>query len=336
MLMFDINGPQLSEEEVDLLRHPFVAGVILFAKNIIDAEQVTALTREIKRLRPELLIAVDQEGGRVQRLRQGYTRIPAMRSIAALAEAQAVSPEALSADVGYLLASEVLASGVDFSFAPVLDIDHGVSQVIGDRAFGGSTDEVIRLARPFIQGLHEAGAAAVGKHFPGHGAVPEDSHLAIPIDRRDWHFWRQEAEPFFALSEILDAIMPAHIVIEACDQVPIGFSRFWIQNILRQEMRFDRAIVSDDLCMQGAHVVGDMPYRVKSALHAGCDLMLICHDRSAVIEVLDNIGRQTVFMRANSHRLQCLRARRSMTWEMLQTDRRYQATRALLRSCEQN
>jgi beta-N-acetylhexosaminidase len=165
--------------------------------------------------------------------------------------------------------------------------------------------------------------------------VPEDSHLAIPVDRRDWYFWRQEAEPFFALQELLDAIMPAHIVIEACDQVPIGFSRFWIQNILRQDMQFDGAIVSDDLCMQGAHVVGDMLARVKNALLAGCDLVLICHDRNAVIEVLNNIGRQAVFMRANSHRLQRLRARRVVTWEMLYTDSRYQATRALLESYEQ-
>jgi len=276
-LMLDIAGTWLTAEDRRLLRQPEVGGLILFARNIEHPAQVRELCSAIRALRPDLLLAVDQEGGRVQRLRRGFVRLPAMGALAGQAEA-----ERLAEDCGWLMATEVLAAGLDFSFAPVLDLDHGRSAVIGSRAFGGDPQAVIRLGGAFIRGMHAAGMAATGKHFPGHGWAEADSHVAIPGDERDLQSIReQDMRPFQGLARHLDAVMPAHVIYSQVDVHPAGFSRRWLQDILRGELGYEGVVFSDDLSMAGAHVAGDAAARIEAALVAGCDMGLVCNDRAA-------------------------------------------------------
>ena len=282
--MLDLAGTWLTPEDRQLLRQPEVGGIILFARNTEAPAQVRELVRSIRALRPEMLIAIDQEGGRVQRLRREVLRLPALGRIAGCgAEDVAAVAEAAA----WLMATEMIACGIDISFAPVLDLDYGRSQVIGDRSLGGDPQQVSRLARAYIDGLQQAGMAATGKHFPGHGWAEADSHTDLPVDERsEADIRRSDLQPFAALAPLLDGIMPAHVVYPAVDSLPAGFSRRWLQDILRAELGFEGVIFSDDLTMAGAHAVGDMTQRVDAALASGCDMLLVCNDRVAAEQAL--------------------------------------------------
>ncbi|WP_263142118.1 beta-N-acetylhexosaminidase [Pseudomonas sp. RIT-PI-AD] len=276
-LMLDVAGTWLTAEDRQLLRQPEVAGLILFSRNIEHPRQVRDLCAAIRALRPDLLLAVDQEGGRVQRLRQGFVRLPTMRALGAKPDALRLAEQC-----GWLMATEVLAAGLDLSFAPVLDLDHGRSAVIGARAFEADPQRAGELAGAFIRGLHAAGMPATGKHFPGHGWAEADSHVAIPTDTRNLEDIRaSDLIPFARLATHLDGVMPAHVIYPQVDARPAGFSPHWLQDILRGELGFDGVIFSDDLSMAGAHVVGDAGARVEAALSAGCDMGLVCNDRAA-------------------------------------------------------
>ncbi|MBU0902532.1 MAG: beta-N-acetylhexosaminidase [Gammaproteobacteria bacterium] len=289
-LMLDIAGTWLTAEDRQLLRQPQVAGLILFARNIEDPRQVRELSAAIRAVRPDLLLAVDQEGGRVQRLRQGFVRLPAMRALADNANA-----EHLAEQCGWVMATEVLAAGLDLSFAPVLDLDHQRSAVVGSRAFEGDAQRATQLAGAFIRGMNAAGMAACGKHFPGHGWAEADSHVAIPVDERSLDDIRaKDLLPFRQLSQQLAAVMPAHVIYPQVDDSPAGFSRRWLQDILRGELGFEGVIFSDDLSMAGAHVVGDAACRIEAALSAGCDMGLVCNDRAAAELALSALQRLNV------------------------------------------
>jgi beta-N-acetylhexosaminidase len=282
-VMIDLEGPTLAEYEQDMLRHPNTGAVILFKRNFIDPGQVAALIRDIRAARNgELLIAVDQEGGRVQRFQQGFTRLPP-------AAAYAGQAHELARDAGWLMAAEILAVGADFSFAPVLDVDCGVSEIIGNRSFAQDPLLAGAVASAFRSGMNAAGMAAVGKHFPGHGAVALDSHLTLPIDERDLDSIRaRDLLPFKRLiAEGLEGVMPAHVVYPQVDTQPAGFSARWIREILRQELGFNGAVFSDDLSMEGAAIVGDFATRAQLAQRAGCDMLLVCNNPRAAGQVLE-------------------------------------------------
>ncbi|MEH6388291.1 MAG: beta-N-acetylhexosaminidase [Pseudomonas profundi] len=282
--MLDVAGTWLTAADRDILRQPEVGGIILFARNTESPVQVRELVRAIRAVRPDMIIAIDQEGGRVQRLRNGVLRLPALGDVAALPEQHA---EQAAAAAAWVMATEMLACGIDISFAPVLDLDYGRSAVIGNRSLGGDPQAVIRLATAYISGLRQAGMAATGKHFPGHGWAEADSHFALPVDERSEEEIRaSDLRPFAALASQLDGIMPAHVVYPAVDELPAGFSRRWLQDILRAEMAFEGVIFSDDLTMAGAHAVGRMSERVDAALHSGCDMLLVCNDRGAAEQAL--------------------------------------------------
>jgi beta-N-acetylhexosaminidase len=288
--MLDIHGTWLTAEDRRILRQPEVGGLILFARNIEDPRQVRELCASIRAVRPDLLLAVDQEGGRVQRLRNGFVRLPAMRALADNDNA-----EQLAEHCGWLMATEVLAVGLDLSFAPVLDLDHQRSAVVGSRSFEGDAELATRLAGAFIRGMDAAGMAATGKHFPGHGWAEADSHVAIPVDERSLDEIRaRDLVPFQRLSKQLAAVMPAHVIYPQVDAGPAGFSRRWLQEILRGELGFDGVIFSDDLSMAGAHVVGDAASRIEAALNAGCDMGLVCNDRASAELALGALQRLKV------------------------------------------
>ena len=285
-VMLDLEGPSLSAAEARLLREPAVGGVILFARNVENAAQVSRLCGAIRRQRPELLIAVDQEGGRVQRIRQGVTRLPPMARFGERFAASSQEGAALARDAGWLLGMEMAACGLDITFAPVLDVDCGLSSVIGDRSFGSDPQAVAALGEAFVMGLHEAGMAAVGKHFPGHGGVAADSHLALPVDERPLaELKAHDLVPFAHLAGQLDGVMPAHVIYSDFDARPAGFSPSWL-GMLRESLGFKGCIFSDDLSMRGAHEAGGPIQRAEAALSAGCDMLLVCNDRDAAREVV--------------------------------------------------
>lgn len=282
-LMLDIEGTSLTVEDRQLLAESQVGGLILFGRNIENPQQVRALTDSIRAVRPDILIAVDQEGGRVQRLNsdKGFTKLPPMRALGRLYDTSPEQAIHLAELSGWLMAFEVLAVGIDFSFAPVLDLD-GISQVIGNRGFHSQQQQVIGLARAFMQGMHRAGMATTGKHFPGHGSVEADSHIAAPVDSRSFaEIERDDMQPFIQLKTELDALMPAHVIYDQIDPSPAGFSSYWLQSIIRQKLGFDGVLFSDDLSMQAACVAGGADARITAALEAGCDMGLVCNDRAA-------------------------------------------------------
>jgi beta-N-acetylhexosaminidase len=283
--MLDIAGTDLTSEDRELLLHPVVGGVIIFSRNIEDRGQLCALLAKTRQLRPDLLLAVDQEGGRVQRVQDGVVRLPAMRRLGEVLHGD--EAQVASYCLGRLMASEMLAVGFDISFAPVLDIDHGNSQIIGDRSFGCDADTVIALASAFVKGMKAAGMAATGKHFPGHGQVVADSHLELPVDKRSRDaIFSEDIKPFAALADQLGGIMPAHVVYEEMDSAPAGFSSFWLQQVLRHTLAFNGVIFSDDLSMAGARVIGSPADGCVAALDAGCDMVLVCNDRDAAAQVV--------------------------------------------------
>lgn len=284
-VMIDIQGLVLTDLDRERLTHPLVGGLILFSRNYESPEQLSALCAEVKALRsPQLLIAIDHEGGRVQRCRPGFTAIPAMGKLGALWDAVPGEAIAAAQDLGYVLAAELRARGVDFSFTPVLDLDYGRSTVIGSRSFHRQPEAVVQLAGALIQGLRQAGMGCCGKHFPGHGWVQADSHVAIPVDERDWDKLLADMEPFRCLA--LDAVMPAHVIYPVVDEKSAGFSNYWI-NYLRNNLKFDGVVFSDDLSMEGASVAGDVVARAQAAWSAGCDMLLVCNAPEAVGQLLE-------------------------------------------------
>jgi len=293
-VMLDVVGKALNDDDRRRLKHPLVGGVILFSRNYESPEQLRLLTAEIHALRtPPLLIAVDHEGGRVQRFRDGFTRIPAMRELGKTWNDNPQGSCHLAQQVGYVLAAELRACGVDFSFTPVLDVDYGQSSVIGDRAFHSEPLAIVELAHSLLLGLREGGMPTVGKHFPGHGFVQADSHLEIPVDERSYAaIERCDLIPFRQMvSHGLAAVMPAHVIYPKVDSRPAGFSPIWIKNILRGELGFEGCVFCDDLSMEGASVAGGIVQRAEAALNAGCDMVLVCNRPESADELLQGLQR---------------------------------------------
>jgi beta-N-acetylhexosaminidase len=287
-LMVDVAGTQLSSEDIEVLRHPLVGGVLLFSRNYKNPTQVAALNAAIRALRtPQLLIAVDHEGGRVQRFREGFTQLPASHLLGRQFDEDRRGALRLTQSIGWLMATELRAVGVDFSFAPCVDLHYGLSEIIGDRSFHSAPDAVAALAVAYLAGMREAGMAAVAKHFPGHGAVVADSHVALPVDRREFVDLEPDMRPYRLLIENqLPGVMAAHVVYPAVDALPASLSRRWIGEILRGTLGFHGCVFADDLSMAGAAAFGDVVERSRLALAAGCDVLPICNDRPAVHAVL--------------------------------------------------
>ncbi len=315
-LMLDLKGVSLDRDERLQLQNPQVGGVILFSRNIQSRDQICDLVAEIRACSKYLLVAVDQEGGRVQRLREGFTAIPSMQAIGNLI---ARSPEeglGLSKDLGWLMASEVIACGLDLSFAPVLDVDRDTSSIIGDRSFSDQPEIVISAAEAFIKGMHDAGMAATGKHFPGHGGIVADSHLEAPVDDRSWNtLYARDIQPFAKLSKMLDAVMPAHITFPSVDPDSVGFSSFWLNDVLRGKLGFEGIIFSDDLTMKGADIAGGYVDKAKLALKAGCDMILVCNCPQGAVEVLSYMESANI---SQSSKLASMVAKRSISWSDLE------------------
>lgn len=312
-LMIGVSGLELTAREHDLLMHPSICGVSLFTRNYASPSQLKSLTAQIHAVRP-LIIAVDHEGGRVQRFREGFTRIPPMRTLGNCYTSDPARALKLAYQVGLVIGHELLAHGVDFSFGPVLDIDHGNSSVIGHRAFHEDPAIVTALALALQQGSHDAGMATVGKHFPGHGYARADSHVELPHDDREFAVLREsDLLPFARLvSDGMDAVMPAHVVYGKVDGLAAGFSRRWLQDILRGELGFTGVIMSDDLGMEGAAVMGDITARADAALAAGCDMILSCNDPVASAELMAHLGACSAESAARIARLQARRAREGL------------------------
>ncbi len=301
-VMLDVLGTQLTPEDVARLRHPLVGGVILFKRNYESPAQLAELTAAIHALRPTpLLIAVDHEGGRVQRFREGFTRIPAMRELGKIWDKQPQRARHLAQQAGFVLAAELRGCGVDFSFTPVLDVDYEQSGVIGDRAFHSNPQAIAELAHGLLLGLRQGGMHTVGKHFPGHGFVAADSHLAIPVDEREFvDIEFCDLIPFRQMINFgLTAVMPAHVIYPKVDSRPAGFSPVWLKDILRGKLGFDGCIFSDDLSMEGATVAGGIVQRASAALNAGCDMVLVCNKPESADELLRGLHwEMTVMSRA--------------------------------------
>ncbi len=329
-IMMDLRGTTLEDDERELLLHPLVGGIIYFSRNYESPEQIAALSKEIHGLRdPCLLIAVDHEGGRVQRFQDGFTRLPALQLIGECYNKDKKAGLKLAEKAGWLMAIELRAVDIDFSFAPVLDVSKGVSQVIGDRSFHRDPECVAELSRAYMHGMRDAGMAAVGKHFPGHGAVKEDSHLAIPFDRR--RFEDIQMDDMVSFERLIHAglagIMPAHVIYPAVDDKPAGFSSIWLRNILRQQLEFQGVIFSDDISMAGAEVVGGYVERAHCALEAGCDMVLVCNNPEAAIEVLDNLevdpdpASQSRLIRMHGkHEIDIAKLKNDETWQAVSTE----------------
>lgn len=292
-VMLDIEGLALSPADRDLLREPAVGGVILFSRNFESVEQVTDLVAEIRALRsPPLLIAVDHEGGRVQRFRDGFTPMPPMRHIGLEFDRDRDSGLLVARQAGWIIASELRAAGIDLCFAPCVDLDWGVSEIIGNRAFHKKPDAVSELAGAFARGLRSAGMAAVAKHFPGHGAVIADSHLKLPVDRRNYGLILDDMRPFERMigTGVVAGVMLAHIVYREIDEKPAGFSEYWIQRELRSRLGFGGAVFCDDLSMQATRDYGSMANRSRTALTAGCDMVLVCNDRNSALRAVSALN----------------------------------------------
>ncbi|MFM1896340.1 MAG: hypothetical protein RLZZ385_1414 [Pseudomonadota bacterium] len=325
VLMLDLLGPQLTAEERTLLQRPVVGGVILFARNYQSPQQLRTLVNDIRECAPHVLLAVDQEGGRVQRLQQGFTRLPPLERLGQQVEENLQRATELARECGWLMAAEVRAAGLDFSFAPVLDLALPVSRVIGDRGFASDPHTVASLAAAYIGGMHEAGMAATGKHFPGHGSVAADSHVEIPVDERDLAQLRElDLIPFARCARLLDGIMPAHVIYPRVDAVCAGFSERWLQDILRSELGFAGVIFSDDLSMAAAHTVGSVEQRAELALQAGCDMVLVCNDREAARVTAHWLEQHGV---ASNPRLSLMRGRAALSSAELAESPRWRQAR---------
>jgi beta-N-acetylhexosaminidase len=288
-LMIDIAGTVLTDEDKKLLKHPKTGGIILFTRNYSSLEQLKNLTAEIRALRnPPLMIAVDHEGGRVQRFREGFTGLPPMRELGILYDQNPELAIQQTEQFGEIMGKELKSVSINCSFAPALDIDYKISEVIGNRSFHSDPNIINILAASLVRGMHKSDLIAVGKHFPGHGYVRADSHIDIPIDHRSFEeIQKSDLIPFeYLIKSGIDGIMPAHVIYEKCDDKPAGFSSFWLQEILRKKLNFKGIIFSDDLTMAGAAPMGNIIERARKAKSAGCDMLLICNNRDAAIEVI--------------------------------------------------
>ncbi|MGI9246030.1 MAG: beta-N-acetylhexosaminidase [Steroidobacteraceae bacterium] len=291
-LMVDVAGTELTAEDRRVLAHPLVGAVILFTRNFDSAAQLQRLVTDIRNVRkPPLLVTVDHEGGRVQRFRRDFTVLPPQRAIGRVYDVDPEAGRRLAWQCGWLLAAELRSVGIDLSFTPCIDLDYGVSEVIGDRAYHRDPEVVSRLAVACMQGMREAGMAATAKHFPGHGAVVADSHKSLPIDRRPLNELQDEMLPYRRLiANGLASVMVAHVLFPEVDEAPAGFSRRWIQQELRWGLGFTGAVFSDDLSMGGAAFAGSVPERARRAIDAGCDLLPVCNDRASVLATLDELA----------------------------------------------
>jgi beta-N-acetylhexosaminidase len=328
--MVDVAGLELTPEDRDVLRHPLVGSVILFTRNYQSAGQLTKLVADIHAVRsPALIVAVDQDGGRVMRFRPEFAKFPPPRRIGHEFDLDPKQGLTLARSMGWLMAAELRAHGVDLSFAPCVDLDYGVSEVIGDRAFHAKPDAVAQLALAYVQGMKDAGMAATAKHFPGHGAVVADSHQSLPVDRRAWNELGNDLQPFRRLIDNgIPGIMVAHILYPAIAPEPASLSRRWIQNALREELRFEGAIFTDDLSMGGAAEYGDITARANAALSAGCDVLPVCNDRAAVTTLLDELDYE---VQPSSHlRLVRMRGRAAPEREELYAGEAWRASQELL------
>lgn len=295
-LITNVEGTFLTTDEKELLSHPLIGGVILFARNYESPAQLHNLCRTIRALRKRpYLIMVDQEGGRVQRFLEGFTRLPAFSSFGQIYDQHPEKALRLAEECAWLMAIELLNTGVDLSLSPVLDLNKGKSTIIGERAFHADPKAVIALGHAFIKGMQKAGMASVGKHFPGHGHIEPDSHLTLPIDNRSWNeIYQTDLQPFIGLiAQDIPALMAAHIVFAKIDSLPVSYSGHWLHDILRKQMKFQGIIFSDDLNMEGANISAHYGDRFSAAREAGCDLILLCNNQAGVIEVLDACSRTT-------------------------------------------
>ncbi len=333
-LMVDVAGTELAADDLEVLRHPLVGGVILFTRNYRDPGQLSALVSAIHAARqPPLIVAVDQEGGRVQRFRSGFSVLPPARRIGHEYDLDARAGLDLARNMGWLMAAELRACGVDLSFAPCVDLDYGVSEVIGDRSFHSRAAAVSQLAMSYMHGMREAGMAATAKHFPGHGAVRADSHTAAPVDRRELMDMGDDLTPYRRLiANGLPAVMIAHVLFPSVDQDSVAsVSSRWIRDVLRGDMGFQGVVFSDDMSMAGAAVAGDIVMRSKRALAAGCDMVLICNSRPSVVTVLERLD---VDPEPASHmRLVRMRGRDGMARDTLIASAQWQECRAQLARC---
>lgn len=335
-VVLDVAGTTLDDDDRRRLKHPLTGGLIFFARNWQNRQQLTELAAEIKSIRPDVLISVDHEGGRVQRFRtDGFTHLPPMRALGELWMRDALTATDAATAAGYVLGAELRSCGVDLSFTPVLDLDHGGSSVIGDRAFHRDARVATLLAKSLMHGLLQSGMANCGKHFPGHGFVKGDSHTEVPVDKRSLKaILADDAKPYEWLSTSLASVMPAHVIYLKVDERPAGFSPRWLKEILRQQLGFTGAIFSDDLSMEGAKVAGSAVDGAVAALQAGCDMVLLCNQSlnggRAVDELLDGLqdaaeqGHWAPDADSEMRRLRLLPQSAPLTWDELMHDPVYQ------------
>lgn len=323
-VMVDVAGHELTDDEIRRIKHFNTGGVILFARNFVSRAQLTGLTQKIHQVRPGILIAVDHEGGRVQRFKtDGFTHLPAMRQLGQYWDKSPQQAERLATSVGYVLASELRACGVDLSFTPVLDLDYGQSAVVGNRAFHSSPAVVTSLAKSLMHGLLLTGMANCGKHFPGHGFAEADSHVAMPVDTRSLEdILSRDAMPYGLLEGSLASVMPAHVVYTNVDSQPAGFSKKWL-SILRKNLGFTGVIFSDDLSMQGARHAGTVTDAANAALYAGCDMVLVCNAPSEADQVLMGLDVPASWNESSIRLQRLLPTAPALTWDELQEDARY-------------
>ncbi len=341
-ITLDVVGLELNAEDRRRILDPLTGGVILFGRNFSNRKQLTKLSSEIKKLRSDVLISIDHEGGRVQRCRtDGFTHLPAMRKLGELWAAKSTSTHAAESAAlamaaatacGYVLASELRACGIDFSFTPVLDLDFGRSGVIGDRSFSRDPQIVFALAKSLNEGLRLAGMANCGKHFPGHGWAEADSHVAIPVDERPLaEILNDDAKPYEWLDLSLAAVMPAHVIYPKVDALPAGFSKIWLHSVLRQELGFEGVIFSDDLSMEGASVAGSVVKGAELALEAGCDAVLICNRPDLADQLLSKLKVSKAKQAQSATRLNRLMPQApAFPWDTLQNEVEYQHAKGLL------
>ncbi|MDH5471282.1 MAG: beta-N-acetylhexosaminidase [Gammaproteobacteria bacterium] len=336
-VMLDLVGTGINPDEREMMLHPQTGGVILFTRNYESPEQIADLVKEIHSLRsPHLIVAVDHEGGRVQRFREGFTRIPPAAIYGEIYKNNPKEARNLAEKFGWLMAIECRAVGIDISFAPVLDLGLGISGVIGDRAFSSSPDLVAELAGSFMRGMQTAGMAATGKHFPGHGSIKEDTHVAHPVDHRPLNeIMMEDVRPFERMIRYgMAAIMPAHVVYSQVDDKPAGYSSIWLQDILRHQLGFQGVIFSDDLSMEAAGIVGNFADRAKTALSAGCDMVLVCNHPEAAAQVLESL--EDYSNPASQTRLIRMHGRHLVDRMQLQASTEWQQTVQLIEKIDEN
>lgn len=332
-VMLDVVGQMLTDDDVRRLSHPMTGGVILFARHFENRGQLSALTDAIRDVRDDLLIAVDHEGGRVQRFRtDGFTVLPPMRRLGELWDRDVLLATKVATATGYVLAAELRACGIDMSFTPVLDLDYGRSSVIGDRAFHRDPRVVTLLAKSLNHGLALAGMSNCGKHFPGHGYAAADSHVALPVDDRSLdEILSDDAAPYDWLGMALASVIPAHVIYSKVDDKPAGFSRIWLQDILRDRLGFNGVIFSDDLSMEAARAGGSLTQAARAALEAGCDMVLVCNQPDAAEVVLNEL--EYVPTKESMRRLKQLRPHgKASNWRKLVERPAYRDAHALLAS----